>query len=412
MRLSKIAIAENSVAISVGLSLIGYTVLLMVFSNVTGGIAGSRMLTVPVRIVIVGLLVVAFIMAGRINRHPAVLCFLTFSGLYLFRILIESSGQSSNLYQTPVEFLLYFVSFTALPFLILSSISFNRRLAEKVLWVLVFLAIVFALVTISFYGNYIGQVGRISHAVGRDGAYISPLSLSYQSSIIIGIILAYWSVGHVSVLRAIGMSALLILLAVPFFLGASRGSVVALGLVILFFLSFSPGLQKRAWFFVGTVLIIILAFVLQGYLGDGIVARVGNIQRDIDTGSTSAIRLLMWREGIEQFLSAPIFGNSLQHEGFRHHPHNMFIEVLIATGVIGVVPFSLFLIWVAREAIRVIRKAPELSWVVVIFLVGFASNMFSGSVSAAVIMATGAGLVLAASRDLDRLYPDVQKLDL
>lgn len=395
---SKRAVIDQSVAVAIGLTLLGYTVLLMVYSNVIGGTDGSRILTIPIRLLIVGFLVVAFLMSGRINRHPAVLWFLVFAGLYLLRVFMELFMPDPNLYQPPLQFLLYFVSFTALPFLLLSSLHFDMQLAERIRRFLMLLAAIFTIFTVLFYGSYIGQVGRISSAVDRYGAYISPLALSYQSALIIGIVTVHWASKRTTVLQTFGAFGLITISAVPFFLGASRGSLVALGLVALFFVSFWPDVKRRAYFVVGAVCIVLLAVVLQEYLGKGVFNRMANIAYQIETGSSSALRLMIWREGIDQFLSAPLFGNSLQHEGFRFHPHNMFVEVLIATGLLGIVPFSLFLLFVVKEAIRVVRKSPERSWVVVVFFVGFALNLFSGSISTAVMMSTGGGLILATSR--------------
>ena len=404
-RFKRRSIAAFSISVSVGLSLVGYTALLMIFANLTGGTEGSRFLTIPVRIFVIGTMVLAVLLGGRLNRHPAVFWFLIFSILYFMRIFIEWHEPSFRLYKSPLEFFLYFVSFTLMPLILISCMRLDRFIAEEIRVLLVRMGFVFALLTAAFYGGYVGQASRISQTVGRDAEYISPLSLSYQSALVIGVLIISWISSRTSFVRSAGTLISIFLLTVPFFLGASRGSVVALGLVFLFFLSFWPGVKRRALVTFGSLFLLGLAFALQGYLGDGIFQRVASIGNDIETGSSSVIRLIMWREGFEQFLISPVFGNSLQHEGFQFHPHNIFIEVLISTGILGFVPFSMFLFFVARSSVSVIRESPESSWVVVVFLVGFSSNMFSGSISSAVMFMTGAGLVLATARSCSVISP-------
>jgi|GEM_PF-997680 len=381
-------------ALAVTLSLTGYSTLLMLYSNTAGGIEGSRNLTVPIRLSIIVLLCAAYGLGARNNKHPALIFFLAFSAVYLVRIMVEWQRQPVDLYRPPLEFLLYFVSFTLAPLLIISSIPISEKAASLLLKSLFWTAVAFSLLTIAFYMPYIGQTTRLSLAVGYDDAYISPLALSYQSGLMLGVILISWFVTRTLPTRQIWVMLAVALLMVPFFLGASRGSVVALAFVLCFFLAFYGKIKRRVTLTIGAIALTVLAIALQDHLGDGVFMRIASLGQDIEAGSTSAIRLVYWREGIEQFLISPLFGNSLQLETFRHHPHNWFIEVLITTGVTGFIPFCLFVFFLFRAAVQVINSAPGREWVVVVFLVGFTSNMFSGSIASSAITMTGAGLVL------------------
>ena len=396
--LSKRAILKNSLALSIALILVGYTVLLMYYSNVSQETASTRELTVPLRLLILILLAIAWTTGGRINSHFAIKWFCIFAVLYVCRIGLEWLDPPPMLYRPPIEFLYYFIAFTAAPFLIISSIHFTHEIAHRTLILLIVFSYLFGLLTVNFYGRYVGEITRLTSGAVDDASYISPLALSYQSALMIGIASALWSTNRLPMTVKVALAFLILLLSVPFFLGASRGAVFALGFIWLFFLTFSRNVKRRMLMLTFATLIITLALALQPYLGEGIFQRIANISHDIESGSQSAIRLLMWQEGLTQFLDAPLFGNSLQHEGFRYHPHNMFIEVLISTGAIGFVPFCLFIISVFRESVRVLRNAPQRSWVVVVFLSGFSSNLFSGSISSAALMSTGAALVIASNK--------------
>ena len=95
-----------------------------------------------------------------------------------------------------------------------------------------------------------------------------------------------------------------------------------------------------------------------------------------------------------QFWKNPLFGNSLNCELIDHYPHNILIEVLITTGIVGFVPFFLFL-WEINKGIKgIIKIHPQYFWVCVVFLQSFMQNMFSGGLYAAGWFAIGGGLIL------------------
>jgi O-antigen ligase len=393
--LRRSSVSAYAVALGVSLALVGYTVLLMLVVNITGSTEASRVLTVPLRLIIVVMFGMAFVLTSRPARHPAVLLFLAFALLYIGRIGIEWTSDARNLYRPPLEFFLYFISFVAAPFFLLSYTRFTERTYDLILWCLFIATTTFGVVTVLYYGTLVGEVGRISHAVTRDDNYVSPLALSYVSALALALISVLWVNGGGSRLAKAYLAVLFVVLLIPFFLGASRGAVVALGFVAAFFLVFQGNVKHRVGLLLLVGVGVGIASYAQEYLGSGIFTRMAKLQSDIEAGASSAVRLVMWRDGLKQFWSAPIFGNSLQLETFRFHPHNLFVEIAISTGIFGLVAFSGFLIAIYRSAMEIVRKAPERSWVVVVFLMGFASNLFSGSVSAASMMAVGAGLIVA-----------------
>lgn len=391
--LRRIGLSAHAVALGVSLALAGYTALLILAVNISGSIETSRLVTVPLRLVIVMMLCVAFVLAPRSVRHPAILFFLAFGLLYVLRIGIEWTGEAQSLYQLPVEFLLYFLSFVAAPFLLLAFTRFVEHSYSVTVWWLLIAISFFAILTLIYYGEYVGEAGRI--AVSMEENYISPLALSYDSALGMALIAVLWVQGSGLRLPKAYLAALFLALLVPFFLGASRGSVVALGLVAAFFLMFRGDSKHRFGLLLLLGIGVGVAWLAQEHLGSGVFTRMTDLQSDIETGASSAIRLVMWRDGIEQFWSAPIFGSSLQLNTFPSHPHNMFIEVAISTGILGLVMFCGFLLAIFKSAIEIVRRIPERSWVVVVFLMGFVSNLFSGSISFASMMAIGAGLIIA-----------------
>jgi hypothetical protein len=398
VKISKYWLASNALMLGIMMAVVGYTALLMAYSNITGSAEGSRQLTMPLRVLIVAFLALTFATSVKRVRNPAILFFLLFSVAYYLRIFVELVAGGQDLYRTPLEIFLYFTSFVVLPFLLISMIQVDRHMLQKVLIALLLGGTIFSLTTLTYYYDHVGQVGRLSSTV--DDASISPLVVSYTSAMILAITAVYWSLNETKPKVKVVLLVLSGLLFVPLSLGASRGSFVALLLVVLFFLAFNKGIKKRVSLFAVVVIASGLFSVLLEYLGRGLISRVLGIQAAIETHSSSAIRLVMWSDGWQQFLSSPIFGSSLQLETFQFHPHNIFIEILLSTGVVGFILFLGFLFFVSISAVRIVRRKPECSWVVVIFLVGLANNMFSSAVWAASTLALGAALVIAVDRSL------------
>jgi O-antigen ligase len=185
-----------------------------------------------------------------------------------------------------------------------------------------------------------------------------------------------------------------VLCLVPFFLGASRGAIFAGAGAFLFYLAFATNVKKRLVGFFLVLLTTVTLIFAQNFLGTGVFDRLLSLQQDIESGSASVIRLKIWTDGLHQFLRNPLFGNSLESEYVNFHPHNILIEILISTGLLGFISFILFIVYVFAKSIRITRQAPQYYWIVGIFIVGFIQNQFSGAIYSASWVAMGAALVL------------------
>src|SRR5690606_2890197 len=95
-----------------------------------------------------------------------------------------------NYYMELWEFILYFIGFVCIPLTLIQKIRFSKYNYQTILKTLIITGILFAITTIFYYGYLIGNISRISLAITSDENYISPLALSYVSSLVIGISLA------------------------------------------------------------------------------------------------------------------------------------------------------------------------------------------------------------------------------
>ncbi|MCK7575649.1 MAG: O-antigen ligase family protein [Chromatiales bacterium] len=184
-----------------------------------------------------------------------------------------------------------------------------------------------------------------------------------------------------------------------FFLGASRGSIIALALPFIFYLSFTNSIRKNIALIVVIFLLIGIFVLAQNYFGSGVFDRFFNIKYDIEIGDSSSARLEIWQDTWQQFLSNPVFGNSLEADSVKFHPHNIFLEILITTGLFGFIPF-IFLSFVFFEIKRDYSKNSQYSWVVAIFIISFSQNMFTGGIYSASWLALSAAMIIGFQKNV------------
>jgi O-antigen ligase len=360
------------------LNFAGYYFFLVILTNM-GLIAFSRGMTVPVRLLTLVCLGGIVLLNGRFYLTAAIRPVLVFSCLYIARILIEMV-EVSKFHIEPSEFLLYFLAFSALPVIIISGLKLTQRDYNAIRSAILVSSLLLAVATLFFYRQLIGTVGRISLAIASDENYISPLALSYCGTLALGVGITYWMENKLQGWNKLMVSAAVLSSLVPFYLGSSRGSIFALLLpfVIMFMCKKGSASSIR-------ILVILLVTVVGGvYLGhmfgSNIIERFTDIGSDISEGNDEAIRLQMWRSGLEQFFDNPIFGNSLEADKFMMYPHNIIIEVLLSTGIVGLIPFSIIIINGFKRVIFIYKNDPRNAWIAVIFIQSFIQCMFSGAI--------------------------------
>src|SRR5690606_27868135 len=127
------------------------------------------------------------------------------------------------------------------------------------------------------------------------------------------------------------------------------------------------------------VIILFLLVYLDGYLGSGLLDRFMGTSEAIESGGSSAIRLEMWNKSLSQFIDFPFFGDRLNTVGVDYYPHNIYIEVLQKTGIIGGIPFFVLVFKTIKASFNIFKNHIEYAWIPVIFIQSLMRHMFSGA---------------------------------
>ncbi|MGM0503940.1 MAG: O-antigen ligase family protein [Bacteroidota bacterium] len=323
-----------------------------------------------------------------------------FSILYFTRIFYEQLTGRNHFHISETQFLLYYSGFVFFPFLFISQTKLDEKSYQKIFHAILFSTIILSVLTFIYYRSIIGTVGRISYAISKDANYISPLALSYTGALGIGLGSIYLITNkNINKRKKYFIIITIILSAIPFFLGASRGSLFALAVPFLFLIYKIRSIKKKLAISLMIVFLGFLIVIFAEKMGSGIITRFMNIGADIESGSSSTIRLIQWTDSLEQFWNNPFFGNSLENTTFNFHPHNIFLEVLITTGLIGFIPFIFLIIKGFKAALNVFKNFPEYSWIAALFLQSFTQNMFSGGLYSASWLFASLALLISFSQN-------------
>ena len=358
----------------------GYFLLLMLCSNLLG-IGYSRYFTIPVRLLIIALLFICVNLAGikqYINK-PVLIAFFIFSFLYIARIAVDTINGVKN-HMGGDGFLMFYLSFCFLPFLFLLLKKDTSTDLKLYRWAILSSGAILSIFTFIFYRDIIGTVGRISLAVSKDENYISPLALSYSGSLTMGVALLLLLTHKNSKTTKLILWVIAGMACVPFFLGASRGSVLALSVPFILFILNHKSKATSLYLMIVFILLGFGIIILSEQFGSALVERFVGIESGIESGSSAASRVDIWSSALNHFYNFPLFGNSLEVPETQYHPHNIFIEVLMSTGIIGFIPFIYMIGKTLQQILWIFKNRPQLSWVAAIFLQSLIQNCFSGAI--------------------------------
>lgn len=369
----------------------GYYIALILLSNL-GKISYSLYITTTIRFILLSLIFLVFIKNSRKNNSIGIYFFIIFSIIYILKIFFYIPDYPSYYKITPIIMLLYFISFFLLPFLLIFYTNFNKNDYQTIYRSIFYSSLIFCILVLIFYNQYLGETTRISLAIEKDENYISPLTLSYISTILIvfcfhqififrkNLIISFISLG-VSI--------------IPFFLGASRGSVISILFLLIFHIFATKNLRLKIYISIALVLSIVFLSFLSEYFQSSLWERITSLSEDIKTGSTSSIRLNLWSEALNIFSNNPFLGKNLLLESTGFHPHNILVESLMTTGIFGFLALLSLIFISFYRAIIITRYYTYAYWIVALFLISLIQNMFSGSIYTASWFSLSCALLLS-----------------
>lgn len=357
----------------------------------------SRLITVPLRVVTTVLMlyvitkVVYRVKVGNYKKW-ILFVFCTFWFIYILKVL-QNSSAGVHLYRNWFEYIFYAANFCILPFIMFMLIDF-KKYSHTILNSLIFSGFLMGIVSLFLYRNILtAGVGRISMAKysGFESPTLSPLALSYAGTLTIVLciyVLLFYK--NISKKYKIYLYITIFLSAIMFFLGASRGSVVALvlSMPILFYYGNIKNKVRFAFIFILSVPLLIWGALKTG---SAVFTRT---MKTADGYKINA-RGELWTNAWTEFVEHPIFGGRIEI-GF--YPHNFILETLMATGIIGFVLLLLFLLPAFKRVFMLASVDKNYIWVFIVLIQGFTQHFFTGAIYTAMLLFFPLGMIFSLKK--------------
>lgn len=371
-----------------------YVGLAILFSLGLGNL--SRFYSIPLRLLL--LLFMIFIIKKNFylitsTKYKYILfSFFLFWIFYFLKVLYTENLISDyrELSRHWFEYIFYAITFVVFPFYTFVVLPVEKY-RDYIVNGIIFAGFVLGIVGMYLYGHLlqsgIGRINLITYQTGE--SVLNPLNLSYSGSLTIVLCLYkliiqkdYSKKTKVYLIITMSLSFAM------FLLGSSRGSVVSLFLTFPLFLIYSPVKKKirLLLIFLLSTPIVYWAIVASG---SSIVDRIISTKEDKGGGRDS-----LWFDAINHFIDHPIFGGKIEVSGI--YPHNLIIETLMSTGLIGAFIMFPIIIYGFKRSYQCAKDNKLNLFILIILIQGFTQHFFTGGMYTATLLFMPLGMIYSA----------------
>lgn len=381
--ISKNALFSWGVALLLAMIVAGYPLVstLPGFLNVE-----SRIISVPFRAFVL-LLSFALILSRVIcKRHIylGVLWFplLVFWSFYFIRILLDTVFFPIPLRLHISEYYLFSIGVSFIPMVALMAWFDNDTQRKSFNLTVVIAATSSVLALYSVYLAYISgdtysvEVGRMATET------LNPISTGHLGvSLVILCVFFFVSKRTTSLINAFLFALMLVLGIFVALAGASKGPILALLIVLLYYFihSLKNKISLKLLLFTPLFFFLLYKFanIIEAKIGFNSIAR---FQHFINSNEgVPSVRMELYKDAWSQFIQNPVFGSALEELNSRFYPHNLIIESFMSTGLVGGIAFCTILILGMWSAVTVMRLRPSYGWLSLLFFQYAIGAQFSGS---------------------------------
>lgn len=362
----------------------GYYVGLLLIMTLLGD-SYSRYYSIPFRVILLIWMSQIIIQRRGVSRpiylRKEVWLMLFFFAIYTLKIILTIL-RGLPLRMASYDYVFMMFSFCLLPYMFFGLLV-TKNDVKQIAKAIFFSGVIFLFFLLKFYGiNTLLNVGRINMATQKDiNSIISPISVSYVGSLTVYsglfIITQMRRIRILTVLIYVLGTAFSVLLLIA---GNTRSAFLGLAVAGTILLSKQRPLQSLVSF--GTILVIVSA---KSHLFSHVMSRFSDTIQSGEYGRND------WQRAFDEFYSYPLIGGAIE-KGM--YPHNIFLEILMSTGLIGFVLFIssvIVTLWKTK-----IHKSGDMSTIYCIglLLIGVVQGLFSGAIYFAVLVFMPLGILV------------------
>jgi len=268
--------------------------------------------------------------------------------------------------------------------MLLTLLIFWRNKKDINLGIVLTTAIIITLVSFLslFSGDRATSGGFISDSSG-----LTYQSISYFAADAFGLTVFHMNeksrISKISPLYIFIYSVLFIAQFSACLLSGGRGGLVLFLVLFVYSFVIHYGIRKFYKILLPTIIVLLIAWFLIPRIMEAFDINVKGLTRIIkffNRGFVDEGRSNLFSQSIETFLESPLIGNGIGSIFFYLHSysHNLFLDILSETGLIGLVFFALLLLYFIRKTILLFNQGSLYRLLTILFICGFSLNLFSG----------------------------------
>jgi len=354
----------------------------------------SRLVTISYRMIIFLISVLLIFLAIANSRNKLVvkvvsLLSMSLMAAYLFRL----AGDGQFIFgRSLAEIMILAVGVSFIPSIALSTVKNNSVILNALNLLIV------CFVLISFLAVCNGFIKGYSYRLSGN-SILNPITLGHFATSGIILIAIRWlsQDARVSRFDTIWLTTALMISLLALLMAGSRGPILGLSLTLAYYFhsKFSYFLRQKVVGIVAmSILVVVVAFSFDQILdtfSNRMVIDFG------DDGQGGEARVVLWATGIDIFLQNPWFGN--QTTTIIGYPHNIVIEILMASGIVGGIVFFAIMAHAFRKVHRLNKSGSMLVWPGLLFCQHFVGSLFSGTLYSSNDLWYSLALLLAVNLD-------------
>lgn len=311
-------------------------------------------------IILCGMIAIFFLAIGNCLRIKTDLLSLLIIGMFLMVLL-----NNSQVYTYCIYFLVLFS--------VLVSRSVSIKYYEKLISVFLYGYLIFAAATIFLYFNksiYMSYVVPLFPQYSKemiycyDIGYMTGLTANYArngSMLSMGLIIAVsrlYNKRNIKIVSCIFIILFIIALVLTCKRAHTLFMLVTLLFIIFLHMSDKPGIRMLRMFGIGIVLLALFPVLI-----DNIPQLANVVNRFSDIAEDEAVqnRFMIWNIALTTFAENMCFGvgwgnfmsYTEQSLGQAWNAHNMFLQFLCETGIVGTIIFMSFIVFVYFQSIKI-----------------------------------------------------------
>lgn len=184
-------------------------------------------------------------------------------------------------------------------------------------------------------------------------------------------------------IQTIGYIALILLQGFTSFTSGGRGGVVLALILLGYGVVLMFGFRKVYKLLLPIIIVVLSIRYVFPRVINSFEIRVSGLTRVLSLfsgGASDAGRISLYGKAMEVFSTNPVFGCGIGSVFFylNAYSHNLFTDVLVETGVVGLLGIILGLIVFLRKLMLVYNTGSLYRFLTIVFICGFSYNLFSG----------------------------------